>query len=71
MVTVVSKKVRILSPIIVNDDSESLKVRLGESQVIHMSANELNNNKITCNEPQGKLTGYIFRYILDEQRKID
>ena len=26
--------------------------------------------KIACNEPQGKLTGYIFRYILDEQRKF-
>ena len=25
---------------------------------------------ISCNKPQGKLTGYIFRYILDKQWKI-
>ena len=31
----------------------------------------MNQIQLSCNEPQGKLTGYIFRYILDEQRKIE
>ena len=26
---------------------------------------------MSCNKPQGKLTGYIFRYILDEHRNYN
>ena len=42
------------------------------AQICYMLRLEYNKIRpISCNEPQGKLTGYIFRYILDEQRNID